>query len=293
MTSRDQVILLSSGRRLAFAEYGDPIGEPVFYFHGTPSSRLLHPDEEITRSLGARLIILERPGFGLSDFQPGRRLLDWPDDVVEAADQLGLGPFAVVGPSGGGPYVAACAYKVPERLTVAAMVSSAGPVDMPGATEGMPPVRRAGAAVGRRAPWLLRPLMGLLQNPGRNPSRFFEQYTAHNLEPDRALLRTPQFRAMLQASYAESARQGVRGFAWEVRIISQPWGFRLEDVAMTVDLWHGDQDTSTPLAIAQFMADTLPNRRTHFLAGEGHLLLFNRWQELLSTLLSRPLFVVL
>ncbi|MFN2241868.1 MAG: alpha/beta fold hydrolase, partial [Anaerolineae bacterium] len=87
MSSRGQVILLSSGRRLGFAEYGDPEGEPVLYFHGAPSSRLLHPDEEITRSLGARLIILERPGFGLSDFQPGRRLLDWPDDVIEAADQ--------------------------------------------------------------------------------------------------------------------------------------------------------------------------------------------------------------
>jgi pimeloyl-ACP methyl ester carboxylesterase len=249
---------------------------------------LLHPDEEITRSLGARLIILERPGFGLSDFQPGRRLLDWPDDVVEAADQLGLGCFAVVGPSGGGPYVAACAYKVPERLTVAAMVSSAGPVEMPGATEGMPRVRRAGAAIGRNTPGLLRPLRWLLQNPGRNPKRFFEQYTAHNLEPDRALLSTPQFREMLRASYAESARQGVRGFAWEVRIVSQPWGFRLEDIVMTVDLWHGDQDASTPLAIAQLMADALPNRRTHFLTGEGHLLLFSRWSELLSTLLSPP-----
>ena len=288
MSSRGQVILLSSGRRLGFAEYGDPEGEPVLYFHGAPSSRLLHPDEEITRSLGARLIILERPGFGLSDFQLGRRLLDWPDDVIEAADQLGLGRFAVVGPSGGGPYVAACAYKVPERLTAAAMVSSSGPVEMPGATEGMPWVRRVGAAVGRKAPGLLRPLIWLLQNPGRDSRRFFEQYTAHNLEPDRALLSQPQFREMLQSSYTESARQGVRGFAWEVRIVSQPWGFRLEDVAMMVDLWHGEQDTSTPLAIAQFMADVLPNRRTHFLAGEGHFLLFNRWSDLLSTLLSPP-----
>lgn len=293
MASRDQTIILRCGRRLGFAEYGDPAGEPVLYFHGTPSSRLLHPDEEITRSLGARLIILERPGFGLSDFQPGRELLDWPDDVVEAADQLDLSRFAAVGPSGGGPYVAACAYKVPERLTVAAMVSSAGPMQMPGATDGMPSIRRAGAAIGRNAPWLLRPLMWLLQNPGRNPKRFFERYTTHNLAPDLVLLNQPEFREMLQSSYAESARQGIRGFAWEVRIVSRPWGFRLEDIAMTVDLWHGDQDTSTPLAIAQSMADVLPKRRTHFIAGEGHLLLFKRWQELLSTLLSRPLFLVL
>lgn len=286
MATRDQTLLLRDGRRLGFAEYGDPAGQPVLYFHGTPSSRLLHPDPEITHSLGARLMILERPGFGLSDFQPCRSLLDWPDDVVEAADQFGFNRFAVVGPSGGGPYVAACAYRIPERLTVAAMVSSGGPVEMPGSTEGMPRVRRAGAAIGRHAPWLLRPLIWLLQNPGRNPRRFFERYTVHNLEPDRALLGRPQFRDMLQSSYAESARQGIRGFAWEVRLVAGPWGFRLEDIPMTVDLWHGDQDTSTPLSIAQFMAGALPSCRTHFLAGEGHFLLFTRWQEVLSTLVS-------
>lgn len=286
MSARDQTILLRCGRRIGFAEYGDLAGEPVLYFHGTPSSRLLHPDEEISRSLGARLIILERPGFGLSDFQPGRRLLDWPDDVAEAAYRLGLDRFAVVGPSGGGPYVAACAYRLPERLTVAAMVSSGGPPEMPGATEGMPRVRRAGAVLGLRAPWLLRPLMWLLQNPGRNPQRFFDRYTSHNLGPDRGLLSQPWFRKMLQSSYAESARQGIRGFAWEVRIITRPWGFRLEEIPMTVDLWHGDQDTSTPLSIAQFVAGALPKCRTHFIPGEGHFLLFTRWQELLSTLIS-------
>lgn len=285
MASRDQSILLKCGRRLGFAEYGDLSGVPVLFFHGTPSSRLLHPDEETTRSLGARLIILERPGFGLSDYQPGRRLLDWPDDVVEFADQLALDRFAVVGVSGGGPYLAACTYRVPERLTAAAMVSSGGPPEMPGSTAGMPAIRRAGAAIGRTAPCLLRPLMWLLQHPGRSPERFFQRYTAHNPEPDRALLSQPQFRGMLQSSYAESARQGIRGFAWEVRIFTRPWGFRLKEIAMTVDLWHGDRDTSTPLSIARYMADALPNCRAHFLAGEGHFLLFTRWREILATLI--------
>lgn len=31
---------LSSGRRLGYAEFGDPTGAPVLSFHGTPSSRL-------------------------------------------------------------------------------------------------------------------------------------------------------------------------------------------------------------------------------------------------------------
>jgi pimeloyl-ACP methyl ester carboxylesterase len=84
-------------RRIAFAEYGDPAGKPVFLCHGTPSSRLNRPDDETTRALGARLIVIDRPGCGLSDFLPGRRLLDWPRDLAAVADALHLVRFVVLG----------------------------------------------------------------------------------------------------------------------------------------------------------------------------------------------------
>jgi pimeloyl-ACP methyl ester carboxylesterase len=81
------------------------MGKPVVFFQGTPSSRLFHrPDESIALSLGARIIAIDRSGFGLSDFQPGRMLLDWPHDVVALADALKIDRFAVVGISGGGPF---------------------------------------------------------------------------------------------------------------------------------------------------------------------------------------------
>lgn len=286
MPHNGDTIRLGDGRALGYAEYGDPAGRPVFFFQGTPSSRLVRPDEGITRALGARLIVVDRPGFGLSDFQPGRTLLDWPNDVVQAAERLGIGRFAVVGISGGGPYVAACAFKIPARLTAAALVSSGGPVDAPGATEGMPWVRRAGAAIARQAPWLLHPLIWLLQNPGRDPERFFERYTRHNPEADRLLLAQPEFQRMLKASYAESVRQGTRGFAWEVRLVSRSWGFRLEEISMRVHLWHGEADTSTPLAMAQYLARALPNCQATFLPDEGHFLLFTHWHDILATLLA-------
>jgi pimeloyl-ACP methyl ester carboxylesterase len=40
---------------------------------------------------------LDRPGFGSSTFQSGRRNLDWAADVDEAADLLRLDRFAVLG----------------------------------------------------------------------------------------------------------------------------------------------------------------------------------------------------
>jgi hypothetical protein len=87
VTQKDKTLQLRDGRQLAYAEYGDPNGSPVMLFHGNPSSRLswgLIPGSPFRPRL--RLIAPDRPGFGRSDFQPGRQLLDWPDDVCELAD---------------------------------------------------------------------------------------------------------------------------------------------------------------------------------------------------------------
>jgi pimeloyl-ACP methyl ester carboxylesterase len=69
--------------------------------------------------------------MGLSDFQPHRTFVDWPDDVVQVAAALGLDRFAVLGISGGGPYAAACAWKLSDRLTGAGIVSGLAPLDAP------------------------------------------------------------------------------------------------------------------------------------------------------------------
>jgi len=114
---------LEDGRTLGYAEYGAPDGRPVFVFHGFPGSRLTwsaFDPQDCAGELGLRVIAPERPGYGLSEFQRGRELLDWPEDVLALADPLGLERFAVLGLSGGGPYAAACAFKIPARLVATA-----------------------------------------------------------------------------------------------------------------------------------------------------------------------------
>jgi pimeloyl-ACP methyl ester carboxylesterase len=99
-----RTLRLKDGRKLAYAEYGDPSGRPVFYFHGFPSCHLeISLADETAKRLGVRLIALDRPGFGLSGFQRRREIDDWPDDVKEAAEQIGIRRFAALGVSGGGP----------------------------------------------------------------------------------------------------------------------------------------------------------------------------------------------
>ncbi|MBI2785775.1 MAG: alpha/beta hydrolase [Legionella longbeachae] len=112
---------LKDGRQMGFAEYGNPDGQAIFYFHGLPGSRLeaghLH---DVAVANNFRLIGLDRPGMGLSSYEPKRRTLSWVEDVEDFADSMGINKFSIIGHSGGAPFVAACAYTIPHRLNGAA-----------------------------------------------------------------------------------------------------------------------------------------------------------------------------
>lgn len=131
MTQKDYVIKLKDGRKLGYAEYGTSHGKPLLFFHGWPSSRL-HAKylDPLAKKLKIRIIAPDRSGFGLSDYQSNRTLLDWPGDVVELADKLKIRKFAIVGISGGGPYAAVTAYKIPHRITKAGIVIGLGPLNI-------------------------------------------------------------------------------------------------------------------------------------------------------------------
>jgi pimeloyl-ACP methyl ester carboxylesterase len=62
--------------------------------------------------------------------------LDWLGDVTELADALRVDRFAVLGWSGGGPYSAVCAFKIPERLTATAIICGIGSTEAPGIKKG-------------------------------------------------------------------------------------------------------------------------------------------------------------
>src|SRR3954462_13258439 len=123
-------IALPDGRTLAYGEWGDPQGRPVVTCHGTPGCRLnRHPNQDLVRSTGARVITFDRPGYGQSTRLPGRRVVDVVPDAAALADALGLDTFAVVGGSGGGPHALAIAASLPERVTRVACIVGVAPFE--------------------------------------------------------------------------------------------------------------------------------------------------------------------
>ena len=231
---------------------------------------------------------IDRPGHGLSDYQPQRTLLDWPRDVTAVADHLGIERFAASGWSFGGPYALACAYRIPERLTAVGLISSFGPYDRPGATAGMDRSSKMALAMARRVPWAVnRQLMRMMgrtftKDPEGTARRRFTSLPA----PDQHALSDRQATEMLLASMVESFPAGSDGSAWELRLLTRPWGFRLHDIAVPVALWHGDGDINSPLATGSYLSHTLPDASLTVLPGEGHFLILKRWGEIIRRLIA-------
>ena len=271
---------LRDGRRLGYAEYGDLRGTPAFYFHGTPGSRLeagLLADA--ARVHGVRLIGVDRPGFGLSDFKKQRQILDWPSDVIELADALGIDRFAVVGLSGGGPHVAACARSLGSRLTAAAIVSGAGPVEAR-MTPDMGWLRRALFRFWLRTVPVFTPLfvwqmmLSVRHMPASRWPRFI----------DPRVLSRPEMRVAFKRDLVDAFQHGSRGAAHEYALFAKPWRFSLSEIAMPVRLWHGDADLIVPIAIGRFVAAAIPNCDATYFAGEGHLLFVDHTSEITAAL---------
>lgn len=279
---------LPDDRDLGYAEYGDPHGIPVFFIHGTPGSRLFHPPDDVTKRLGVRLVCAERPGYGDSTFQPNRRLLDWAKDIASLADALKFDRFAVVGHSGGGPHTLACAHALPERITAAGIVAGAGPVNTPGATDGMTALNRFAFKYGQYLPWLVSYAItrNVFREVAADPSKAIDRDRESRPPVDNEIMDTPEIRELCIRSDMESYRHGLLAFAWDIRLITRPWGFKLEEIKAPVHLWHGTEDNSTTLAMAHFMAEKIPNGKLTVCEGEGHMLLIPRWEEILTTVIQ-------
>ena len=279
-----QTLPLQDGRLLAYADYGVPDGWPLLYFHGIPGSRRECPfDAAILQALNIRLIVPERPGYGLSDWQENRRILDWPDDVAQLADHLELDRFAVLGFSGGGAYALACAHKLGERVTTAGLVSCVAPLETPAMWDAISPAFRGLYELAATDPSLLEQQFApAAATPGAVISNMEQSIST----PDKAIFQNPDFRTKLLTNLTASLHQGARAFSWDFHLAASPWDFSLMAIQQPVQLWHGSDDLNAGVAMGHYLAEALPHCRAQFMENEGHYSLFNHMAVILRKLMS-------
>lgn len=223
------------------------------------------------------MIALDRPGFGRSDACPGRELSDWPRDVADAADGLGLERFAVAGCSGGGPFAAACAAGLPDRLTSVGILCGLGPPESRRSTDGMMWHNRLGLSAAQRVPWLAHALFVVL---GRVLPRLsglaIANLRRHSTGPDREALSDPEVSRILSRAFREAFARGGAGAAADARIFGRPWDFDPAAIRVPVRVWHGERDAVVPVSAARWMRSAIRGAEATYFPDEGHFSLVTR-----------------
>jgi pimeloyl-ACP methyl ester carboxylesterase len=281
------LLVLRDGRTLAYLEAGPATGVPVFHFHGHGSSRLeALALAEAAQKASVRLIALDRPGIGYSDPKSGDRLLGWPADVAEAADQLGIANFAVQGMSAGGPYALACAHALKHRVTACSLISAVPPPGL---------ALLAGPAARRLAWWVARNFPNYLRRRLEDfrPDEMTEAMVRARMVrlgqwlggEDLRLMQDPAKLELLARTMIETGRQDGQGNRSEIARLARPWGFDIRKIEVPVFLFHGDQDQIMHIGPVRLMARVLRRCAATFYPDEGHFsVLVNRADTLMDAL---------
>ena len=259
------------GRTLAVEDAGDRDGRPVMVHMGTPGGRRVYGPRLLADAerRGLRLISYDRPGYGGSTPQPGRSMADCASDVRVICETLGIDSVPMMGSSGGGPHVLACAALLPDLVPAVVSMASPAPYDAKG-LDWLAGFSQAAIEEVR-----------LTLNDRAAARAFFEQ------EREKIVAVSPGRVALdMQAgthddlalatdravSMQLALAPGVEGF-WDDGVAQlTPWGFDVARISVPVLLLHGVADPVAPFSHAQWLASRIPDVETWFFEGEGHSL---------------------
>ena len=256
-SEQEQELDRGGGRRLSYVTFGAADGPVVVVLDGPGSRGLIRAAADAAAEHGIRLVAADRPGFFGSTPVPGRAITDWVADHAALLEALGVERAGILAQSGGTPYALAVAAALPERTTALAFTGPLAPLDEPGALAEAGRQFRGGIKLARRAPWMLRLLLGSLARKARkDPEKVAMNSVPKRAPADAAVLDQPRYRALhVQATTEILSRHNA--MVDEMILLSRPWGTDLDRIDLPIAYWTGELDETHPPQHAQRLADRL------------------------------------
>ena len=277
----EQTFQLPDKRTLAYSLYGPSYGQPVLYFHGSPSSRL---ELSLVNAFGIelegllikyklQLIAIDRPGMGRSIFNPTGSFTSFADDVHTLLQFLKIEKLSVLCWSGGGPFALSIANRYPGVIQSVNIIAGFTLSFSDPAVYKEMKMNKFYFGAAKKIPLVLRFLMNIFIRKGAGKP--LPQRVSGLPEVDHSLLTdVTRFKTLSAATLQEACRQGSKGAVYEAQLYFNEFGFRLEEIRQPVHFWWGTEDVAVTQIHATAVEKRIPNVTMHYRKSEGHLSIF-------------------
>lgn len=230
---------------------------------------------------GFRLLVVDRPGIGKSDFFTCTRPDDFCAAVLVLASQLGLKHFGVMSLGAGGIYALSLAKMSSERVMF--MLSLGG---VPGSIFNEQGSNSYSASCWNElTPLLVKMLVRVRQRffPA-DPADTIKRLEEHLCTADRHSLADRSLFGALAADHEEALSSGYKGIAQDIALCYRKLDYRLQEVTVPVEIWQGETDRLSQRSDCEYMAARMPHARYHRVADRGHFFFMNKMDRVFDEL---------
>jgi pimeloyl-ACP methyl ester carboxylesterase len=264
----ERALRLQSGRRLGVAELGATSGLPIVYLHGFLGSRL---EVAAAEPLRARLLGIDRPGYGWSDTQARPSLADFGRDLAEGLGRMGIEDCAIIGASSGAPYAVAAALALGRRARRLVLIAGLACPELLAAAGGKASYLQRLGRDGSGEALLRRQALRLTRLCGGDRGLVRLAVEVESARLTRLGYETEAVRTRLLRSLRTGSTAAMRGPIADGRLLSRPWD--VDPAALTVPtlVLHGSADEVVPVDHAHWYAERIPGARLRILEDEMHL----------------------
>lgn len=270
-----QYIGLTDGRRIAYQKHG--YGKhTIVDFHGSPGSRLSPvPRNTHLNLFDVSVITFDRPGYGKSTHNEGRKITDVAQDVEQMLDALHVERCGLTSRSGGVPYALGVAALLGDRITGMFCASGVAPRPAnPKKWDIMSQDNQTKHQLARQDPAALAAqLANHAKSIRQDKAALYNIIAPEFLESDHWMLHddaviTPR----IVASHAEALNTNAAGWADDVIALNSEngWGFDCADIACPTVFWHGEQDPFSHYSHSEALRDATPGSASVIHAEMGH-----------------------
>lgn len=280
-------IILRDGRTLEYSEYGDLRAKPILYFHGfLGSGSQVALSSTLAKKEGMHIIAPNRPGIGTSSPKRFTTMTEYADDIDQLTTQLGIQTFSIFGVSAGGTFALACAYALPDRVTMLGIASCMCPLHL--------------RATRKKIHWVrLYLLLSLAKFPIITRQVLWLIVALSNIQPEwmyKKVMLTQSVLAITEYSFDEmntlfradyksifQQKNGIRALTNEAQLYFH-WGVQMKKFPkhVPVYVWHGKDDTVVPWSVIRPLVQHVAERTV--LVPGGHLCFISHMSEILTTM---------